>query len=106
MKRIIVMIIAILALCTNVAFADMESDYNSSASFQDYETESYDVKIDVDDAWKLKIQETISVRFPEPRHGIYREIPTRGKFERDFEETPYKAFISNIKVNNKFKVEK
>jgi uncharacterized membrane protein YgcG len=63
--RLSILLIVVLVLFQGFSFAD---EY--------YTIKKYDVKIDVTESNIYHIKETIDVSFSQPRHGIFREIPT------------------------------
>ncbi len=63
--RLLILLIVVLVLFQGFSFAD---EY--------YTIKKYDVKIDVMENNIYHIKETIDVSFSQPRHGIFRDIPT------------------------------
>lgn len=71
----------------------------------DYTITSYDVNIMVNENNTLNITEKIGAYFITPKHGIYRKIPIYNNVKRlDGSSSNIRAKISNIKVNNKYKI--
>lgn len=64
----------------------------------------YNVTMNVQENHAYEVREDITVAFKEARHGIYREIPYQGEFQRKIDNnlvtTPYTARISNISVDD------
>ena len=68
-----------------------------------YTITNYDVKVTISEDNAYDVTETITVNFSEPRHGIYRDIPSSGKWVRDSAHggsTEYHARISGIRVDD------
>ena len=63
------------------------------ASAENFIIENYKVYAKIYETRVVDIMEDITVRFTSPSHGIFRNIPLKG------------VDVSNIKVNNQFKVE-
>src|SRR5688572_23122621 len=58
-----------------IAFATLSPFAASRAETE--AIESFDAAIDVGADGRITVAETIVYRFPEPRHGIYRDLPVR-----------------------------
>ena len=90
---IILMLITLITLTTNV----------HAASLGGYKIIGYNVDMIVGEDNVLDITETIDVFFNESRHGIYRDIPTKGTIKREDGSTgKFRAKISNISVNESY----
>ena len=77
------------------------SDY----SYYDYVLDKYDVNIKVNEDNTFNITETIAAYFNKPKHGIFRTIPLANKITRlDGSKSNNRARITNLSVNNKYKV--
>ncbi len=67
-----------------------------------YTTSEYNVDVVVNEDHSYDIVETINVTFTEPRHGIYRYIPTSGSYYREIDgeavESNYYATITDVSV--------
>lgn len=61
---------------------------------QDFTIKNFDVRIELYKEGYIKTEEDIQVYFDQPRHGIYRDIPYKYKFNGK----PYSMSLSNIKV--------
>lgn len=93
--RVSYMVIFILIMLQGFVFAD-----------EFYTITDYDVEIDVTQNNVYHISETISVLFKEPRHGIYRDIPTRYYgYSHDITDikvyNPQLGMVYNYDVSNK-----
>lgn len=70
-----------------------------------YTTQSFDTRVQVQQNHAYQVTETIKVHFNEPRHGIYRYIPTSGTFYRQINgkqtATDYHARVKNVSVDGK-----
>ncbi len=64
-KKVLFLIFLMVAILASVSFADDK-----------YEILSYTVNAKVEENAIINIEEIISVNFKQPRHGIYRDIPT------------------------------
>ena len=101
--KIVIFLIITLVLLGSFSFAD---EY--------YTIKNYDVKIDVTEDNIYHIVETIEVFFSEPRHGIFRDIPTSlygynhkisdVKVIDPITGTNYKYDVSNEGSNIKIKI--
>ncbi len=49
-------------------------------AWQDYETDAFNVKVDIGEDHVIHITETIRVDFHSAKHGLYRNIPYQPKF--------------------------
>lgn len=56
-----------------------------------FEIENYDTTIRLEEDWNMKVKEIITVNFLEPRHGIFRDIPTT----YDIDNTFFQIFVSS-----------
>jgi len=97
--KILVMLFIMLVL-----FAGLGS---TAHAYENFVIETYLVLIDVNEDNTMDIEEIIYANFEYASHGIYREIPLRGFFERyaddEFLRTKYSAIISDVEViNQKF----
>lgn len=68
-----------------------------------FQTDRYDVKLDVSEDNSFYVEENISVNFTSPSHGIYRYIPFTGKMVYQLpdgrkKETNYKVKINDLKT--------
>ena len=52
----------------------------SAFAWQDYETNAFNVKVEVGEDHVIHVTETIRVDFHSPKHGLYRNIPYQSKF--------------------------
>lgn len=72
------------------------------ASGDSFDTNSYDVVMQVKEDNSFTVQEDIGVSFLVPRHGIYRYIQYSGTVTRQWEgrliQQPYRMKIKNIQV--------
>jgi uncharacterized UPF0146 family protein len=81
----------------NLALLFLYLFFVSSQIFsQDFDIKSYDIDIILKENGALKIKETIDVFFTKPKHGIYKDIPTRYtiEFQPHLEKARYK-FLQN-----------
>ncbi len=78
-KRVLFLIFLMIVILASISFADDK-----------YEILSYTVNAKVEENAVINIEEIISVNFKQPRHGIYRDIPTH--------YNGYDHKISDIKV--------
>lgn len=94
-KKVAGLLVFLCSLCMAACMPVMAAD--------GYETDSYDVMVNVHENQTYDIKEKISVNFLEERHGIYRYIPFKGimynKINGEEAAVPYKAGIKNIDVN-------
>lgn len=76
---------------------------NGLTSQGGYEIKNYDVNIEVTEGNILRVTETIDAYFFEPRHGIFRKIPTSGVIDRVGRvDSKFRASVYGIKVSEKF----
>jgi len=88
MKKIFILIVVIILLSfSQVAFAS-----------SDYYIKNYEVNIKVNENATYEISEIIDVYFNEPRHGIFRIIPTNYSNQR--------AIIKNVHINENYSTTK
>lgn len=87
---------------TNTNTTPSEIDLYDS---HDYVIDKYDVNIVVNEDNTFDITETITAYFNMAKHGIYRKIPLKNKIVRlDGTSSTNRAKISNLSVDNKYKV--
>lgn len=102
LKRLSLFIVTLFlfAFClSSNCFADNE--------YYPYVIEAYDIDMKVNENNTFDIAESIRVNFISPRHGIKREIPLKNKVTRlDGSTSSNRALISNIEVNEPYKVTK
>ena len=86
-----------MKISKNLALLFLFLFFVSSQIFsQDFDIKSYDIDIILKENGALKIKETIDVFFTKPKHGIYKDIPTRYtiEFQPHLEKARYK-FLQN-----------
>lgn len=76
-KKPAFILLAVLTACL-VPFSAFAGSYSNTA----YYFSSYDVEINVTEDNILQITENIDAYFNQPRHGIYRNIPTKNSVKR------------------------
>ena len=76
---------------------------NGLTSQGGYDIKHYDVNIEVTEGNILRVTETIDAYFYEPRHGLFRTIPTSGTIERVGRiNSKFRATIYGIKVSENY----
>ena len=76
---------------------------NGLTSQGGYDIKHYDVNIEVTEGNILRVTETIDAYFYEPRHGIFRTIPTSGTIERVGRvNSKFRAIVYGVNVNEKY----
>ena len=74
--------------------------------YRDYVIKKYNVNIKVNENNTFDIEEIIIANFNEPRHGIYRILPITSQiYRKDGTYESKYSQITNINVNNNFKIE-
>lgn len=86
---------------------DSESQNTSDSAYSNWEyyISNYDINVLVKENGDLDITEKISAYFNTAKHGIIRTIPRVNHFDSDGIIEHRTAKISNINVNNQFKIE-
>ena len=75
-KRSAAVLLSVLIVMIPVLCQSLDAAYADDS----YMTDSFDVVIDVTENHVIKYDETITVDFFSPHHGIYRYIPVQKKF--------------------------
>jgi len=97
-KKSIFSVLAVICVLV-VPFSVNAGEYDS----EPYYIRDYDVEIHVTEDNILRITENIDVYFNQPRHGIYRYIPTSNRIERaDGTTGKTRAKISSIRCSDAY----
>ncbi|MEL4106894.1 DUF2207 domain-containing protein [Oscillospiraceae bacterium WX1] len=94
MKKIFAIVILIAALAALLIMPAAAAEY--------FTISNYKVNVNISKNNTYDVTEVITVKFTEPRHGIYRNIPYNGTWQRDADHggnTDWRAKISNIRVD-------
>ena len=98
----------------NTRYSSTQSDLlptlpskNSLYQSYDYVIDKYDINIIVHENNMLDVTEKITAYFNVPKHGIIRTIPLKNTITRlDGTKSTNRAQISNVRVDNDYKVSK
>ena len=97
---LILIFLALIALVPNASLAI--SNYDN-----EYEIQSYNIDMVVNENNTFDITETITAYFNVPKHGIYRKIPLKNSIIReDGSKSSNRVKITNIAVNNEYTTSK
>ena len=97
---LILIFLALIALVPNASLAI--SNYDN-----EYEIQSYNIDMVVNENNTFDITETITAYFNVPKHGIYRKIPLKNEITReDGSKSSNRVKITNIAVNNEYTTSK
>ncbi len=101
MKRLKRLLCVLAAICLLGALAAPTALALARPDQGGYTITNYDVNVVISEDNTYLVNETITVNFSEPRHGIYRDIPLSGQWVRDSAHggsTKYHARIRDIAV--------